>query len=266
MLCDGDIPGRLSPYKIPGSESENWTSMTTTKTGAYHTLLSKTDGTLWSCGTNGRGELGIGTADEGPHPTPVQVHTGANWTTMTAGGHYHNVARKADGTLWAWGFNGNGQLGSGHTSDQHAPVQIGSDTNWTTVTAGYWHSLAMKSDGTLWAWGYNFYGQLGDGTNTDRHSPVQVITLLTHTLTVITNGTGTGTVSGAGTYDHGATRQLHATASSDSAFTGWSGDCSGTTTPLEVLIDRDKTCIATFQKKFPWVMFLPALTRRSVAL
>lgn len=89
--------------------------------------------------------------------------------------HYHNLLIKGDGSLWAWGYNVYGQLGSGSTSTYRStPGQVGSDTDWRAAAAGAFHSLAIKSDGTLWAWGYNAYGQLGDGTETQRLTPVQV--------------------------------------------------------------------------------------------
>ena len=75
--------------------------------------------------------------------------------------------------LFAWGWNGVGQVGDGTTTDRHAPVQIGTD-NWQSIAGGPAHSVAVRADGTLWAWGYNNVGQLGDGTTTDRHAPVQV--------------------------------------------------------------------------------------------
>lgn len=92
-------------------------------------------------------------------------------------------------------------------------------------------------------------------------------TLNQYTLTVNTNptGTGSGTVSGGGTYNYGTTIQLTATASPGSIFTGWSGgvNCSGTDNPLSVIIDSNTTCTANFdlQYKFPWPMFLPAITK-----
>jgi YD repeat-containing protein len=84
------------------------------------------------------------------------------------------VAVKTDGTLWAWGYNGFGELGDGTTTQRVTPVQVGTDTRWASVAAGQWHTVAVKTDGTLWAWGNNSYGQLGDGTTTQRHAPVQV--------------------------------------------------------------------------------------------
>ncbi len=54
------------------------------------------------------------------------------------------------------------------------PIQIGTATIWSSVSAGYAHMVAIKTDGTLWTWGYNYNGQLGDGTTTDKTSPVQI--------------------------------------------------------------------------------------------
>jgi alpha-tubulin suppressor-like RCC1 family protein len=95
------------------------------------------------------------------------------WLQVSAGSSY-SIAIKVDGSLWAWGSNGSGQLGDGTTAVRRTPTQIGSDNNWQYIAAGEFHSLAIKSDGTLWAWGQNDYGQLGDDTTTERHSPTQI--------------------------------------------------------------------------------------------
>jgi alpha-tubulin suppressor-like RCC1 family protein len=86
----------------------------------------------------------------------------------------HTIGIRADGTLWAWGYNNYGQLGDGTITNRSAPVQVGTAANWASAACGGSHTLAVKSDGTLWAWGWNVYGQLGDGTTTQRNSPVQV--------------------------------------------------------------------------------------------
>ena len=84
------------------------------------------------------------------------------WTRVAAGG-YHTVAVKGDGTLWAGGYNGYGQLGDGPTTQRNSPIRVGSDTNWVSVAAGFNHTVGLKSDGTLWAWGNNVRGQVGPG-------------------------------------------------------------------------------------------------------
>jgi hypothetical protein len=92
---------------------------------------------------------------------------------VDAGGNF-TVALKSNGTLWAWGMNSVGQLGTGNTTQQNSPVQVGSDADWIVVKAGGSHVIALKANGTLWAWGNNGSGQLGDGTTTNRLSPIQV--------------------------------------------------------------------------------------------
>jgi len=128
---------------------------------------------------------------------PTQVGTDTDWAQVAAG-TLHTMAIRADGSLWAWGFNGVGDLGDGTTTDRHSPVRIGTDTDWVQVGAGANHSLGIRADGSLWAWGWNSTGQLGDGTTTDRHSPTRVGTDtdwayvssgFTHTLAIRRDGT-----------------------------------------------------------------------------
>ena len=58
--------------------------------------------------------------------------------------------------------------------DKHEPAQIGTDTDWATVSAAGGHTVALKNGGSLWSWGNNEYGQLGDGSTIDKHEPVQI--------------------------------------------------------------------------------------------
>jgi hypothetical protein len=76
--------------------------------------------------------------------------------------------------VWAWGNNGNGQLGDGTTASRDSPVQVSGLRAVVGIATRGFYSLALRSDGTVWAWGYNGQGQLGDGTTAERHTPVQV--------------------------------------------------------------------------------------------
>ncbi|MFC6883614.1 S8 family serine peptidase [Actinomadura yumaensis] len=111
-------------------------------------------------------------------PLPNLKAAVANLRGGIAGGSYHTVAARPDGTVWAWGRNGEGQLGDGTTTWRPSPVQVSGLTGVVSapgaVAAGGRHSLAVRSDGTVWAWGSNDNGQLGDGTTTTRTGPVQV--------------------------------------------------------------------------------------------
>jgi alpha-tubulin suppressor-like RCC1 family protein len=117
-------------------------------------------------------------------------------------GLYHTCAIKNDGTLWCWGGNLSGQLGSDSipvlpTSQTSDPVQI-AGTTWQSVSAGQSHTCAVMVDGTLWCWGSNTSGQLGDNTLDSKSTPVAVGTSgqtwamvaagVTHTCALATGG------------------------------------------------------------------------------
>src|SRR5439155_16402210 len=102
--------------------------------GGLHTAVLKSDGTLWTWGYNTYGQLGGGSA-EPFRSSPAQIGTATNWTAVTAD-YNQTFALKSNGTLWAWGYNGAGQLGDGTTVNHTSPVQIGRATNWAAVAAG----------------------------------------------------------------------------------------------------------------------------------
>ena len=72
---------------------------------------------------------------------------------VLAAGLYHSLAIRQNGTLWGWGDNLFGQLGSSSFTDTNAPAQIGTDTNWLAVSCALFTSYGLKTDGTLWYWG-----------------------------------------------------------------------------------------------------------------
>jgi alpha-tubulin suppressor-like RCC1 family protein len=94
--------------------------------------------------------------------------------SQVAAGHTFALALKSDGTVWAWGDNGNGQLGDGSNFSSSVPVQVAGLSGVTQVTAGGSTGYALRSDGTVWAWGLNQYGQLGDESLVLSRVPVQV--------------------------------------------------------------------------------------------
>jgi alpha-tubulin suppressor-like RCC1 family protein len=85
----------------------------------------------------------------------------ACWRQISAGRNF-SMAIKNDGTLWAWGNNGNLLGLNGNMLNQNAPIQVGTANDWLEVSAGATHTLAIKTNGTLWSWGDGLYGQLGN--------------------------------------------------------------------------------------------------------
>lgn len=141
--------------------------------GFRHSLAILSDGTLLTWGDNTYGQLGLGSSGSTPVTTPTQVTALNNITAIAAGG-YHSIAHLANGTLWAWGLNGSGQLGLGHNnSPVTTPAQINLG-NVSAIAAGGYHSLALLSDRTVWSWGANYSGQLGTGSLISSNKPVEV--------------------------------------------------------------------------------------------
>jgi len=140
--------------------------------GTESSSAIKTDGTLWTWGTNGSGQLGLG--DTTNRSSPVQVGALTNWAFSAFGGAIC-TAVKTDGTLWTWGANAGGRLGLGNTTYYSSPKQVGALTNWATTAPGNAFCVAIKTDGTMWAWGRNAEGQLGLGFTSGYYSsPVQI--------------------------------------------------------------------------------------------
>jgi alpha-tubulin suppressor-like RCC1 family protein len=170
-LGDNTTTHRSSPVQTVASGT-NWKQVFA---GYQYIAAIKTDGTLWTWGQNYVGQIGDNTGIS--KSSPVQTITrGTNWKQVFAG-YNHTAAIKNDGTLWAWGFNGNGELGDNTNLGKSSPVQtIVFGTNWKQVSCGGGHTVAIKNDGTLWGWGRNGEGQLGDNTIIfQRSSPVQTI-------------------------------------------------------------------------------------------
>ena len=144
--------------------------------GNSHWLAIQSNGSLWSCGYNGYGQLGNNTSSTSVGAsTPVQVGALTTWTQV-AGGNYSSYAIQNTGTLWSWGYNNFGQLGQSNTTNYSSPVQVGLLSNWTNISVNSTSAsaLALQSAGSLWAWGYNAYGQLGNSNTTSQSSPVQI--------------------------------------------------------------------------------------------
>lgn len=163
--------------------------------GEYHSLAIKDDGTLWAWGRNDLYQLGDGT--EVKKNIPTQIGTANNWVKVHAG-FASSFGIKADGTLWGWGHNSGSKLGYGSgTYTIPTPTQIGTNTNWLSVSDGWSHTIALKTDGTLWAWGLNENGQLGDNTTVNKITPTQIGTATwqsiaagtQHSLAIKTDGT-----------------------------------------------------------------------------
>jgi alpha-tubulin suppressor-like RCC1 family protein len=185
QLGDNTITNRYTPVQVLGPEGSGYlTNITAISAGSSHSMALKDDGTVWVWGYNDYGRLGDNTTTNRRTPVQVLGPGGSGYlTNITAiSGASHSMALKDDGTVWAWGNNSNGKIGSEIIDIFRTPNKVIKGfyfddllTNITAISSGSSHSLALKDDGTVWVWGYNGNGQLGDNTTTTRIAPVQVL-------------------------------------------------------------------------------------------
>jgi hypothetical protein len=136
QLGDGSTDNLNIPTKMIGLDN-----IVAIAGGLNHTLVLKSNGTVWACGRNLEGELGRGTFDL--TFSFVNQVSNLNDVVAVAAGSTHNLALKADGTVWSWGANSNGQLGNGSEENSSIPVQVNGITKVVAIAAGGRQSLAL---------------------------------------------------------------------------------------------------------------------------
>ncbi|MGW7671901.1 RCC1 domain-containing protein [Streptomyces sp. NPDC054775] len=219
QLGDGTTVNRRTPVRVcaPGQIApctRFLTDVVDIAAGTSHSLALRKDGTVLAWGNNGGGQLGDGTSAN--RTTPVRVCAPGQTAPCTrflthvhtiAAGRTHSLALGKDGTAFAWGENGFGELGDGTNTNRRAPVRVCAPgqtapctqflTHVHTIGAGRTHSLALRDGGAALAWGNNGAGQLGDGTTVNRRTPVPVCApgqtapctqSLTHVRTITAGG------------------------------------------------------------------------------
>jgi alpha-tubulin suppressor-like RCC1 family protein len=142
QLGGGDATG--NQYRSP-VKALNLEGVKAIAVGSHHSLALREDGTVWG-GYNGYGQLGDGTTID--RHSPVKVSDLERVSAIVAGrlqGISHNsLALREDGTVWAWGYNGYGQLGDGTTTNRDRPMKVLELKRVKAIDAGGYHSLAVS--------------------------------------------------------------------------------------------------------------------------
>lgn len=130
-----------------------------------------------------------------------------------AAGLYHSLAIDRGGSVWAWGRNNKGQLGTGDTVNRSSPVAVSGlpAKKFVKVTAGALHSCALAEDGEIYCWGDNTYSQVtssgivsGDGGGSEITELSTGELILPDWYTTFDNyAEGAGIEYGTGTYTSG---------------------------------------------------------------
>ena len=130
--------------------------------GEYHVFVVKNNGSVWACGKNDKGQLGLGDTTDRTTFTQVTTNINNDVSQIACGGS-HTIILKNDGTVWSCGYNAYGELGIGDTTQRTIFTQATNDVK--QIACGSNYSFILKNDGTVWSCGYNYYGNLGIGTS-----------------------------------------------------------------------------------------------------
>ena len=178
LLGTGSTAPNIPTPRLVNTDVD-WAKLSTGRLSGVMAAI-KTDGSLWTWGSNGSGALGLGLPNITNGltvfvTTPTRVGTDNDWS-MVSSNSGAMAAIKTNGTLWTWGSNGSGALGDG-ASSRNSPQQLGTDHNWASVFLTVSLAVATKTDGSLWIWGntpeFNSGGiPVRIGTDTGWNSPV----------------------------------------------------------------------------------------------
>jgi alpha-tubulin suppressor-like RCC1 family protein len=141
VLGDNTTTNRSSPVSVVG----DFTDWCQVSAGRCHSLGVRCNGTAWAWGHGATGRLGDNTVTD--KSSPVSVVGGfTDWCQVSASLQCYSLAVRQNGTAWAWGHNGYGQLGDGTTVSKSSPVSVvGGFTDWSCVSTGRNHALAIRT-------------------------------------------------------------------------------------------------------------------------
>ena len=152
--------------------------------GYRHTFILKNDGSVWSCGYNSNGQLGLNNTTDTNTFTKVTTNIN-NDVKQIACGYEYTYILKNDGSLWSCGKNNYGQLGLGNTTNKSTFTQVTTNINNDVkqIACGTYHIFIIKNDGSVWSCGHNTYGQLGLNDTTDKTTFTQSFKTISLTVT-----------------------------------------------------------------------------------
>ena len=174
QLADNTVTNRSSPVQIVGGHS-----FIEIRTSGYHCVARKDNGTVWTWGTNSWGQLGTNNITS--YSSPVQVVGNHSFISVFSEYQGSSYGLKLDGTVWAWGYNNNGQLGTNNLTNYSSPVQVVGNHSFVALMGYNGGFRALKSSGQIWSWGTNGSAQCGVTTAVAYSSPVQVTGSLSFT-------------------------------------------------------------------------------------
>ena len=215
QLGDQTTTSRNTPVQVWQAGVGFLTGVTKIAAGGIHSLFLKSDGSVFGCGFNQNGELGLG--DNLPKNSATYIFGDtSNPVTFIAAGDGFSLFSKSDYTIWGCGNNNHGQLGDGTTINKNIPSQAfinisgtedvveisGIHTSWAArhsvitgrVSGSRFTVRPTRSTVRMWTCGENTYGQLGDGTTVDKYTPI-VLGDITASVAILPKIVATGGLS-----------------------------------------------------------------------
>ncbi len=172
---NGAVPYSYQPVRVELPAGVRVTAIAGESMGV---LALTSTGQVYGWGYNNEGELGNGTTGLS-QLTPVQVKLPAGVSaTAIAGGVVDGYALGSNGTVYSYGYNQDGELGTGTSGSQDVatptPVVLPSGVKVTAISAVGYQVLALTSSGAVYDWGYNGFGELGDGSEQSNPTPTAI--------------------------------------------------------------------------------------------
>jgi len=167
--------GGVRPGPVPSApvQVKGLPRMASVSPGGFHTAALDRRGRVWTWGNNAAGQLGRPLAGAADFTPGIVRGLGNDVKAVVSGGGF-TVALKEDGTVWGFGTNPFGQLGTEAPAFARSPHQIAGLSDIVDIAAGRDHTIALRSDGALLTLGMNNHGQIGNGTTTDTNVPHHV--------------------------------------------------------------------------------------------
>ncbi len=157
--------------------------------GNAFTVALNAQGTIFAWGDNTLGQLGEGCLGA-YSATPVQISVSGVTFQAVSAGFDHALALSADGKVYAWGNNENGQLGNDNYTVHTEPTLVSAlqSERIVSISAGKRYSLALTEDGRVFAFGLNDKYQLGTDENSENPVPAAIAALSDAFITKIEAG------------------------------------------------------------------------------
>ncbi|MDB3870679.1 hypothetical protein N9318_00005, partial [Euryarchaeota archaeon] len=187
QLGDGTTSSSSTPAQVSLPSGR---TVISADAGSQYTCAILDNALMYCWGYNGQGQLGIGSTSSSSTPVQVSLPSGHTVTSISVG-HALTCAILNDGSMYCWGYNNNGGVGDGTTTDRSSPVEVSLPISMTatSVSARTYHACAILDTSSLYCWGGNNGGALGNGVNYGQSTtPAQVISLSGSTVISVSTG------------------------------------------------------------------------------